>query len=151
MKRFRFPLRPVAVLRAHRESRAREAFAAAVSRYVEAEEARAIARQQAARLEAALQHGRGSTFNAAEEVHNLNGYRHAAGAELAAERAVFAAAETMRQRRNEYLEAHRQAEVVRKLEERARRDHRFAANREEQAEFDDYANRRAARRPSLLS
>ena len=26
MKRFRFPLRPVAVLRAHRELRAREAF-----------------------------------------------------------------------------------------------------------------------------
>ena len=35
MKRFRFPLRPVTVLRAHKELRAREAFAAAVHAYVQ--------------------------------------------------------------------------------------------------------------------
>jgi flagellar FliJ protein len=84
MKRFRFPLRPVAVLRAHRESRAREAFAVAVHTYVQSEENLAAARARVARLEAAMFHGREHHFNAAAETHNLHGYRREAAAELTA-------------------------------------------------------------------
>lgn len=151
MKRFRFPLQPVAVLRSHRESRAREAFAFAIHGYVAAEEVLETTRQRVAQFEAALFAGRAGSFNAAEESHNLAGYRREAAAEVETERAMIAARDRMNQRRAEYLEAHRQLEVVRRLEIKARSAHRFAANREEQAEFDDFANRRANRRAALAS
>jgi hypothetical protein len=54
MKRFRFPLRPVAVLRAHREMRAREAFAASVHAYVQSEEVLARTRARVAELAGVL-------------------------------------------------------------------------------------------------
>jgi flagellar FliJ protein len=146
MKRFRFSLRPVAVLRAHRELRAREAFGAAVHAYVNSEEDLAAVRARVARCEGALSAGRHERFSAADEAHALAGYRQECAAELAAERAMIAARSLMAQRRAEYLEAHRKVEVVKRLEEKARQEHRLAANREEQAEFDDFAGRRGARR-----
>lgn len=146
MKRFRFPLRPVAVLRAHREMRAREAFAASVNAYVRSEEDLGATRRRVAQFEAALFAGRRERFSAAEEAHNLAGYRRECAAEAEQERAMIAAREAMQQRRIEYLDAHRKLEVVRRLETKAKENHRLAANREEQAEFDDFAGRQAARR-----
>jgi flagellar protein FliJ len=151
MKRFRFPLRPVAVLRAHRECRAREAFATAVHHYVESEELLATTRARVAQFGAALCAGRRERFVAAEEAHNLHGYRREIAAEFAAERAMIAARDTMQQRRAEYVEAHRKLEVVQRLEVKARGVHRLATNRGEQAEFDDFATRRAARHEPLFS
>lgn len=151
MKRFRFPLRPVAVLRAHRESRARESFAAAVRAYVQAEAVLAAARESVGRLGAALTAGRRTRFNAAEEAHTLAAYRRECAAEIEAERAVIAARDLMGRRRAEYLEAHRNLEVVNKLEHKARATHRAAAAREEQSEFDELAARLIARHPPLFS
>jgi flagellar FliJ protein len=151
MKRFRFTLRPVSVLRAHRESRAREIFAAAVHRYVQAEEFLRATRARVAALEAALFAGRARSFNPAEEAHNLNGYRLEAAAEVEAERAVIGARDQMAQRRQEYIEAHRQLEVVRRLEVKARSVHRAGQNREEQAEFDDFATRLSRRQRQSVS
>lgn len=148
MKRFRFPLRSVAVLRAHREMRAREAFATAVHGYVKAEEALAEARARLARFEAQLFAGRRERFSAADEAHALAAYRNECAVEAATERALVAARALMQQRRAEYLEAYRKVEVVKRLEEKARANHRLDCNRQEQAEFDDLAGRRfAARRP----
>lgn len=151
MKRFRFPLQPVAILRSHRESRAREAFAFAVQAYVESEEVLRATRARVAQFEAALFAGRAGSFNGAEQAHTQAGYRRETAAELETERAMIAARDRMDQRRAEYLEAHRQLEVVRRLEAKARTAHRAAANREEQAEFDDFANRLANRREALVS
>jgi flagellar FliJ protein len=146
MKRFRFPLRPVAVLRAHRELRAREAFAASVHAYVKSEEELATTRQRIALFEAALFDGRRERFSAAEEAQSLAAYRRERGAEGDAERAVFAARDAMHKRRVEYLEAHRKLEVVERLEAKARAAHHVATLRAEQAEFDDFAGRQASRR-----
>ncbi|HET7535181.1 MAG TPA: hypothetical protein VFJ90_01910, partial [Candidatus Didemnitutus sp.] len=66
MKRFRFPLRPVAVLRAHKEMRAREAFGAAVHAYVQAGEKLAATRARVAELERTLFAGRTERFFAAD-------------------------------------------------------------------------------------
>ena len=151
MKRFRFPLRPVAVLRAHRELRAREAFAASVNAYVKSEEFLAATRSRVAQFEAALFAGRRTSFNPAEEAHQLTAYRRECLAEGEAERALFAARAEMDRSRTAYLDAHRKLEVVNRLETKARNDHRLAANREEQAEFDDFATRRAMRRSPLFS
>jgi flagellar FliJ protein len=123
MKRFRFPLRPVAVLRAHRELRAREAFAASVHAYVESEERLAAVRQRVAELGRVLFDGRGERFLAADAASLFRVYRAECEDEMAAERACFAAREQMQLRRAEYLEANRHLKVVQKLEEKARGAH----------------------------
>ena len=142
MKRFRFPLRPVALLRAHQEMRAREAFGAAVHSYVTAEEEHSAAKARVAAFEQELFSGRRERFNAAVEAENLAAYRQESAAEGESERRVFAAREQMDRARAAYLEAHRKVEVVRRLEDKARTAHRLEAAREEQAGFDDFAARR---------
>jgi flagellar FliJ protein len=149
MKRFRFSLRSVAVLRAHRELRAREAFGAAVQAFVESEQAVAAVRARVAAFEAELAAGRRTKFSAAEEARALTVYREECAAERRADEALAAARTLMGQRRAEYLEAHRRLEVVKRLEEKARLLHRLGQQREEQTEFDELAGRRHARRSSL--
>ena len=145
MKRFKFSLRPVAVLRAHRELRAREAFGAAVHAFAQAENELATVRARVARYEAALAAGRRERFSAADEARALEAYRFECAAEKNSEGAVATARTTMDQRRAEYLEAHRKVEVVKRLEAKARTAHTQEVAREEQAEFDDFASRRARR------
>jgi flagellar FliJ protein len=145
MKRFQFTLRPVAVLRAHQEVRAREAFGAAVHAYVVAEEEHDNVRRRVAQYEAALFSGRRERFSAAEEARALAAYRHECEAEAASERALIAARAEMARCRSEYLEAHRKLEVIERLETQARGRHRYETAREEQAAFDDFAGRRSGR------
>jgi flagellar FliJ protein len=142
MKRFRFPLRPVTVLRAHYELRAREAFAAAVHVYVQAEAELAAVRTRVAHCEAELCASRRERFDAAAAANAFAAYRRECAAEGAAERAVFASRAEMNQRRADYLEAHRKLEVVNRLEVKARAAHRLETLREEQIELDDFAGRR---------
>jgi flagellar protein FliJ len=145
MKRFRFSLRPVAVLRAHRELRAREAFGAAVHAFAMAEDELAATRRRVAQFAAALSAGRRERFSAAAEAQALAGYRRECASELEAEKAMVAARAAMQQCRLEYVEAHRKLEVVQRLEAKAQAAHYLEANREEQAEFDDFAGRQAGR------
>lgn len=145
MKRFRFSLRPVAVLRAHRDTRAREAFASAVHLYVQAEEDLNRTRVRMRALETALFSGRQQTFRAAEAALLLTDYRRECAGEAEAEHRLNLARDEMHRRRDEYLEAHRQLEVVQRLEEKARAHHKHESQREEQAESDDFANHRRIR------
>ena len=149
MKRFRFPLRPLAVLRAHRELRAREAFAASVHAYVQAEERLATTRARVADLEQLLFAGRNDRFLAADAAALYRVYRAECHAELEAEREVIEARDAMQKRRNDYIESNRQLKVVNRLEEKARATHRAASARAEQNEFDEFAGFNAARRPAL--
>lgn len=143
MKRFIFPLRPVAVLRAHREARAKELFAQAMQALTQAEASLGHVRQRVADLEFTLATGRQGKFSAAAEADRLRDHRRECALELEAERAVAAARTAVETRRAEYLEAHRQLEVVRRLEFKARTTYGLATRREEQAEFDELATRRA--------
>lgn len=146
MKRFHFSLLPVARLRAHYESRAREAFAAAVGVCAESEQKLARASARVVALETAVIAGREKLFSAAGEAQNLGAYRDELGVEAQAAKAKMAAQAAMEQRRQEYIDAHRRAEAMRRLEEKARAAHQLDLNREEQAEFDDLAGRRSARK-----
>jgi flagellar FliJ protein len=150
MKRFRFSLRPVALLRSHQELKAREAFGAAVHAYVSSEEVHAAAKARSAAFERELSMGRQERFNAAVASENLGAYRREVAAESAAERNVFAARSAMDRARAAYLEAHRKVEVVSRLEEKARLKHRLESAREEQASFDDFAARRHSTREPLF-
>jgi flagellar export protein FliJ len=151
MKRFRFSLQAVAVLRAHREMRAQQVFAGAMQAFNRADEVLVVTRARVARFEASIAAGRAQRFSAFEETQALAAYRRDRISEADAERAMLNAQTLMQQRRSEYLEAHRKVEVVKRLEEKARAAHRVASAREEQAEFDDFATRRARSRQTLLS
>ena len=151
MKRFRFSLQPVAILRAHREMKAQEAFGLAVQAYGNAEAEHTTVRLRVTQFERALFAARQQKFSAADQLQALAAYRHECIAENAAEKAMVAARTVMEQRRAEYLEAHRNVEVVTKLELKARAAHRLEGMREEQAGYDDFAVRRFGHRRSPLS
>ncbi len=151
MKRFRFSLKPVAILRAHREAQAREAFGAAVRAAMQAEATLSEVRARVAQFEAAISAGRRACFSAAAEAHALASYRRERLSEAESEQATAAAHAEVRKRRQEYLEAHRRVEVVGRLEEKAREHHRQDCAREEQAEFDELTARRFALRTPAFS
>ena len=142
MKRFHFPLRPVSVLRAHREGRAREAFAAALHRHTLARESLERIGVRMRALEAALFNGREKSFRPAEAALLLADYRRECAAESESERLVMVARTEAQKARLEYLEAHRQLKIVNRLEEKARLEHRQENNRVEQAEMDELAGQR---------
>ncbi len=141
MKRFHFSLRPVSVLRAHRQALAREAFAASIQAFSKAEEALELQRSRVALFESALQAGRRERFSPGREAEALAAYRQERAAETAAERELAGARTRMERRRAEYLEAHRQLDVLHRLEDKARTAHRHEVAREEQAAFDEFAGR----------
>lgn len=142
MKRFAFPLRPVAILRAHHEMRAREAFAAAVHAFVAAEQALAAAREHVRTAAHALTAGRAARFSGQREADAIAAFRRECAVEGEAEQALALAGQAMGARRAAYVEAHRKLEVVRRLEARARTAHRRDTLREEQAGFDEFGTRR---------
>jgi flagellar FliJ protein len=148
MKRFRFPLRPIAVIRAHAELRARETLAAAVHAYVSAEEQLAGTRARAARLALAMTEHRTGTFAPVEAAATFRAYRAECEEEIQAERRVIEARETMQRRRREYFAAHRELKVVQRLEEKARASFRLEAGRAEQAVLDEFAGLGRRRQPA---
>jgi len=149
MKKFRFPLQPVGVLRTHQEMRAREVFAAAVHRYVQSEERLAALRKRVADLAEVLFHGRSDRFLAADAAALLRVYRGECNAVMEAEREVIEARDAMQARRQEYIEANRRLRTVKRLEEKAREHHRLDLLRAEQGELDELAGFRAFRAPAL--
>lgn len=149
MKKFRFPLQPVGVLRAHQELRAREIFATAVHHYVQTEERLAALRKRVADLAEVLFHGRSTQFLAADAAALMRVYRGECNAVIEVEREVIEARDAMQQRRAEYIEANRRLKTVQKLEEKARSEHRLASLRAEQSELDELAGFRAFRQPAL--
>jgi flagellar FliJ protein len=146
MKKFRFPLRPVAILRAHRHMRASEAFAVAVHAYVRAEEHLATLQLRRQELETDMHDGRREIFQAVVEISCWGAYRRVCAVEIMAERGVSEARAALDERRRQYLEAHRAVKVVEKLEEKARADYRLQGAREAQLELDELAGQRGGRR-----
>jgi flagellar FliJ protein len=146
MKKFRFPLRPVAILREHHQARTREAFAAAVHVFVEAEGRLAAKRTERHELETVMHDGRRETFRAADEISFWEAYRRVCDEEAKSVREVQEARAAMEESRQKYLEAHRAVKVVEKLEQKARHTHRLGMEREAQLESDEQAGLRVARR-----
>ncbi len=149
MKKFRFPLQPVGVLRAHQELRARELFAAAVHHYVQSEERLAALRKRVADLAEVLFHGRSDRFLASDAAALLRVYSGECNAVILLEREVIEARDAMQKSRSEYIEANRRLKTVQKLEEKARARHRLDSLRAEQSELDELAGFRAFRQPAL--
>lgn len=146
MKKFRFPLRPVAILREHHQAAAREVFAAALRGLAEADRKLELKRAERSALEAAMQDGRRKTFRAADEISMWDAYRSLCEEERKAEGVVVEACKKVEASRAKYLEAHRAVKVIEKIEHKARTDHRLAVERESQLETDELAGMRVSRR-----
>jgi flagellar export protein FliJ len=151
MKRFRFNLQSVAVLRALRELRARENLAAAIRACAQTEITCAEARARRDLLEEMLRSGRAFTLRAAEHVAFLTALRRACDDEAAAERAVAEAHAVRGRRLVEYHDAARAVQVLVNLETRGRAAHRRAVEKEEQAALDEKSSGAAARAARCLS
>jgi flagellar FliJ protein len=150
MKRFRFPLRPVAIVRANVELRAREALATALKAAAAAEERLALSRARARELEEIIFDGRRVRFRASDEAAFLQEYRRMCAAVMESERLAIAARAEVRKRRDAWVEANRQVKVVARLEEKARASHRTAWLYAEQQEIDEIAGFRAFRQREAL-
>jgi flagellar FliJ protein len=146
VKRFHFNLRPVAVIRAHHELRARDALAAAVRQFQADAGKLTRVRARKEEFEVALLASRRVRFDPAGEASVLLAYRGVCLEEAAAEQAVAAARAVMAECRAAYIHAHRRLEIVRRLETKARTLHRQAALHAEQVEFDEFAGRAASRK-----
>jgi flagellar FliJ protein len=150
MKRFHFPLRPVAVVRAHRELRAREALALALRDLAGAEGRLTACRARSGDLESLIAAGRGQKLLAAAAVAGQQAYLEARAAEGEAEKQVAAARVELLRRRAVGVEANRELKVIRRLEDLAREAHRADSLRSAQNEIDEIAGYRAFRnRPTL--
>jgi len=150
MKRFRFPLRPVAVIRAHREMQARQALGAATAALNAAAAQVAAARVRGAELEQAIAAARTTgAFQPQLQVASFRAYQRERAAEAAALKQLDVARTEQARRRAACVEAHRQVKVVAKLEARARATHRTECLRSEQAEIDERAAFSASGRSAL--
>ena len=91
MKRFTFPLRPVAVLRAHRELRAREALGAAIQAATVAEDRASAASVRVRDLALAICGRRRAAAAVRDEIALTQSYRRECAAELEAHKQLTAA------------------------------------------------------------
>src|SRR5665213_243792 len=102
MKKFRFPLRPVAVLREHHQARTRDAFAVTIREMNAAEDRLHAKRTERHELEALMHDGRRETFRPAEEISILDAYQRFCAEEKKLEQAVASAHAAMEESRKIY-------------------------------------------------
>ena len=148
MKRFKFPLKPVAILRAHNERKAREALAVAIGLYVKAEQNLAEIRARTEELEGILFSGRRERFRAMDEAAFLQAYRRECAAEMEGQKLVVTARAEMEAVRAACIVANRELKIIEKLEAHARGKYHVDVLRSEQNDFDEMATQRLLRKAS---
>jgi hypothetical protein len=145
MRSFRFTLRSVAVVRAHKELIAREALAAATRARAEAEARLGAATLRLVEMEKLRCAERTGRFRPSDEVAFFLAYRRECATEAELRKQMAAAVSETEARRTACVEANRQVKIMDRLEASARLAHRTAAYRAEQAEYDEIAGRRSGR------
>ena len=149
MKRFHFPLQALAVMRTHRELRARQALAAATQACGHAESRLAAAQARAGETASGIAAARIGNFRAGDQTVFIALHRReCAAVDDAASHLTAARAEVAR-RRDDCVEAQRQLKIVTRLEEKARAVHRLAGLAAEQSQMDEYAGQRAGKKKAL--
>jgi flagellar biosynthesis chaperone FliJ len=139
MKRFKFALRPVAIIREHHQMKAQQALALSAAAVARSEAQLALAQARTAELEQMIAAGRSGPFRPDLQVSFLQAYGRERTAESAAGKALDAVRIEMAQRRMAAIEAQRKVKVVSQLEAKARATHRAETFRAEQTEIDDRA------------
>jgi len=140
MKRFKFSLQAVAVLRAHKQLKAQQAMSAAAEGVAKNEAQVAAAHARTSELETMISGARSGPFRPDLQISYLQAYGRERTAEAAAGKALDVARIELAKRRQSLLEAQKQAKVVSQLEVKARSDYRAATLRAEQTEIDERAS-----------
>lgn len=148
MKKFKFTLRPVAILRAHHQLKAEQAMTAAATEVARNEAQVAAAHARTVELEDMIAAGRRGPFRPDLQVSFLQSYGRERTAEAAAGKALDAARIEMAKRRQALMEAQKQVKVVSQLETKARANYRAESQRAEQNEIDERASAAFHRSPS---
>lgn len=151
MKRFKFTLRSVSILRTHKEMRAREALAGAIGALAEAQGRLESVQAGLAEMAAIKSASRLGRFRADEEVNFFRAYVLESAKERESRKQVAAAAAEAETRRNACMEANRELKAVERLEAKQIEQHRAEVFRAEQAEFDEMSGRRAACKEPLFT
>lgn len=151
MKRFRFRLQSLLVLRELRETQAANALAQKLEqqRRLEQDLAQAQARSEAARAQ--LYQAEGKRFAPQDHSAALADYDRTLALENSAEKALQAHEKPLAMARQAWAEAGRDVKVVTNLRGRAQERHLQEAARIEQAEMDEAASRIVGDSFSLLS
>jgi flagellar FliJ protein len=137
MKKFRFALSSVSVVREVRETLRREVFASAVRETTAAERALEKVIAERAALAAALAASRAGTFRPALQTAGLAAQQRCAEQEVEAASLLQRARQALEQRRTEWLAARRDVRLLEQLKDRAKARHRIEVARAEQRELDD--------------
>jgi flagellar FliJ protein len=145
MKKFRFPLRTVAMVRNLAELRARENFSKAFQIYSEIDLRLQASRARVAELEEMLRTGRTATFRASDQVTFMSAMRVEAVNATKIEAELKTARKDLETARQAWLETRRDVRVIEKLEDKARLEHRTELEREIQADLDDRTSGMVAR------
>ncbi len=140
MKKFKFPLRPVKVLREHKQLKAQQLLAVAVAEVARSEASVAAAHARTVELEAMIAAGRSGPFRPDLQVSFLQSYTRERTAEATAGKSLDAARLEMAKRRQALMEAQKQVKVVAQLETKARADYRAETLRAEQTDIDERAS-----------
>lgn len=140
MKRFRFSLRPVAVIRAHHESRAKEAYGAAQAALVAAEQSHARSLVRVQGLAEAIDVHRQGTFSPLQAAATVRAFSMECQEVARHEKLVEEARERTRRARDAYVKAHQDLKVVQRLEDKARASHLAACRALEQSALDELAS-----------
>lgn len=150
MKRFHFPLKSVVVVREARETRARDAFIAAVHAVVlaESEVERVVAEKVA--IEKFMLNERQQAFHAAEQAAFIRSHQRLASREGEARAAVSRAQQLREQRRLEWMETRRDVRLIEKLRMSAIAEHRREVEREAQRFLDDHTSAAVAREAGTI-
>ena len=137
MKKFRFPLKSVAIVREARELRLREAFSVALQAVAVAEDTLEQVRRRKTELEQVLLAERRRSFRPAEQIAFLQSHQRVVEEESNAVSALATALAVRETRRAEWLESRRALRLVDKLEQAALQGYPPAAEREAQRTLDD--------------
>lgn len=137
MKKFRFPLEPVATLRNLQEMRASEAFSGANRRVAECGEQLGRQQLRVAQFVESLILQRSAGFPGAVQASFLQAYRGELAQEKQAGEALAAAEREQEAARQRWIQAHLQVRLVEKLRSRARERFQTELVRFEQRQLDD--------------
>ncbi len=137
MKKFRFPLEPVATLRNLQEMRASEAFSSANRRVVACDEALADQRMRVAQFVESLIVRRATGLPGGMQASFMQAYQRELAEEKAAGDALVEAERAQESARRQWIDAHLQVRLVEKLRTKARERFQIELVRFEQRQLDD--------------
>ncbi len=137
MKKFRFSLSSVMVVREAREALRKEVFVGALRGATDAETAVQKVIEEGAALAVALAASRAGTYSASLQVSGVVAEQRIARTEVEARSVLSKARQLLEQRRTEWLAARRDLRLLQRLKDRAKERYRTDLAREEQRELDD--------------